>query len=226
LQASARISQQQLRQSGDTAGSAHDDLSNAQTTVQRALVNHELEEAKQEISKLSEQLLRQQVLVKNTKSENLALKGRLQDANARAEDAEKAQFNYKNKQMRSRAYDVESGVTSNATGAFSTRRRVKGGSSRSVRSIRSALPCFGPGRVSNDGPVLEQVALTIDAIDSWMVDTGSFMRHEPYARLGLLLYLIILHLWSFALVAFHTTEVEHGDFGSMDSNPRHWREHN
>ena len=72
---------------------------------------------------------------------------------------------------------------------------------------------------------MEQLAITIDAIDSWMVDTGSFMRHEPFARLGLLLYLMVLHLWSFALVVFHTTEVEHGDFGSMDSSPRHWREH-
>ena len=87
--------------------------------------------------------------------------------------------------------------------------------------MRSALPCFGPGRQAG---AMEQVALTIDAIDSWMVDTGSFMRGEPIARLGLLLYLMTLHLWTFALVVFHTTEVEHGDFGSMDSNPRHWAE--
>lgn len=222
-QASSRTSQQQSGQTGND-----DDSSNAQATdtVHQVLSNQELEGAKKEIANLSEQLFRQQVLAKNAKSESLALKGRLQAANARAEDAEKAQYDTPRKttQPRSRAYDIEGGGTdTTTTPSFSARRRVKGGSSRSVKSIRSALPCFPRG--SADGGGVGQVALTIDAIDSWMVETGSFMRHEPYARLGLLLYLVILHLWSFALVAFHTTEVEHGDFGAMDSNPRHWREH-
>jgi hypothetical protein len=60
-------------------------------------------------------------------------------------------------------------------------------------------------------PIMEQVALTLDALDNWMVQTGSFLRHEPLARLG---YLLTLHLWSFALIAFHTTEQPHGDYES------------
>lgn len=206
---------------------ASSDASSAQiaNTPQNVPSSQELEGAKQEIANLSEQLLRQQALAKNAKSEILALKGRLQVANARADDAEKAQYESKySATPRSRTtYDVEGGGPSRTPPPFSVRRRVKGGS-RGVRSIRSVLPCFGSGRQAGGGGI-EQVALTIDAIDSWMVDTGSFMRHEPIARLGLLLYLMTLHLWTFALVVFHTTEVEHGDFGSMDSNPRHWREH-
>jgi hypothetical protein len=34
-----------------------------------------------------------------------------------------------------------------------------------------------------------------------------------------------LHVWTFALVVFHETEVPHGDFGSMGNSPRHWRDH-
>lgn len=186
----------------------------------------ELEGAKREIADLSEQLLRQRTLAKNAKSEILTLKGRLQASIARAEEAEKIRYNSNNVlNVRSRVNDIEqSGNNNNST--FSSRRRIKGGSSRGMRSIRSALPCFTSGGSPADSSAgMGQVAITIDAIDSWMVDTGSFMRHEPFARLGLLLYLMVLHLWSFALVVFHTTEVEHGDFGSMDSNPRHWREH-
>eukprot|EP00751_Fragilariopsis_kerguelensis_P024385 CAMPEP_0170874790 /NCGR_PEP_ID=MMETSP0734-20130129/28446_1 /TAXON_ID=186038 /ORGANISM="Fragilariopsis kerguelensis, Strain L26-C5" /LENGTH=989 /DNA_ID=CAMNT_0011255983 /DNA_START=1100 /DNA_END=4069 /DNA_ORIENTATION=- len=188
--------------------------------TRRQLFQKELEGAKREISKLSEQLLRHQGHGENAKSEILALKGRLRAANTRVEETEKAQY----ASSAPRAYEVENGDSTRASDSankmtFSTRKRIKGGS-RGARSIRSVLPCFGSGR-SNTG----EVALTIDAIDSWMIDTGSFMRHEPFARLGLSLYFIILHLWSFALVVFHTTEVEHGDFGSMDSNPRHWREH-
>eukprot|EP00531_Pseudo-nitzschia_arenysensis_P021405 CAMPEP_0116137890 /NCGR_PEP_ID=MMETSP0329-20121206/12482_1 /TAXON_ID=697910 /ORGANISM="Pseudo-nitzschia arenysensis, Strain B593" /LENGTH=842 /DNA_ID=CAMNT_0003632821 /DNA_START=10 /DNA_END=2538 /DNA_ORIENTATION=+ len=223
LQDSIRASKQQ---SNSSVERATDDSFDLQKT-NNATPNHELETAKQEISSLSEQLYRQQALAKNAKSEILALKGRLQAANARADEAERARYDSKySSQPRSRTFDVEGGSSNRTPTAFSVRRRVKGGSSRGVRSIRSALPCFGSGRASAESnPGMEQVALTIDAIDSWMVDTGSFMRHEPFARLGLLLYLMILHLWSFALVVFHTTEVEHGDFGSMDSNPRHWREH-
>ncbi len=219
--------QDSIRASKQQSDRATDDSFDLQVTDTQAMSSQELDAAKQEISNLSEQLYRQQVLAKNAKSEVLALKGRLQAANARADEAEKAQYDSKySSQTRSRGtYDVEGGGASNSAPAFTARRRVKGGS-RGVRSIRSALPCIGSGRgTDQNGAAMEQVALTIDAIDSWMVDTGSFMRHEPFARLGLLLYLMILHFWSFALVVFHTTEVEHGDFGSMDSNPRHWREH-
>lgn len=223
LQDSIRASKQQ---SNSSVERGTDDSINLQI-ANESTPNHELEKAKKEISNLSEQIYRQQAMAKNAKSEILALKGRLQTANARADDAERARYDSKySSQPRSRTFDVEGGGANHTPTSFSVRRRVKGGSSRGVRSIRSALPCFGSGRASAESnPGMEQVALTIDAIDSWMVDTGSFMRHEPFARLGLLLYLMILHLWSFALVVFHTTEVEHGDFGSMDSNPRHWREH-
>ena len=226
LQDSIRASHQQSNASSDivTNDSLHVQAAN---TPHKGQPNQEWEGAKQEITNLSEQLFRQQALAKNAKSEILALKGRLQAANTRADDAEKARYDSKYAPTpRSRTYDVEGGNSGSTPPPFSARRRIKGGSSRGVRSIRSALPCFGSGRASaENGAIMEQVALTIDAIDSWMVGTGSFMRHEPFARLGLLMYLMVLHLWSFALVVFHTTEVEHGDFGSMDSNPRHWREH-
>jgi hypothetical protein len=194
----------------------------------------QLEDAKREISKLSEQLLRHQGLAENAKTEILALKGRLQAAVTRAEEAEKVQYAYSQTSMGgtsvNRMYDMESGGgggggvnnIAQSTHAFSTRRRIKGARSGSVRSIRSALR-LGSGRGTNSA--MDQFGMTIDAVDSFMVDTGSFMRTEPLARLGFLLYLLTLHVWSFALVVFHTTEVEHGDFGSMDSNPRHWREH-
>jgi len=235
LQDSMRALQQEPGRSGSSNSVMESEYIAGKTNSLTGVVSkpqvaskRELEAAKQEITHLSEELLRQQTLAKNAKSEVLTLKGRLRAANARADEAEKASYNPMSAMTspRSHKYDVENAGNNYNGSTFSTRRRIKGGSSRGVRSIRSALPCFTSGRnPAGSGGALDQVALTIDAIDSWMVDTGSFMRHEPFARLGLLLYLMILHLWSFALVVFHTTEIEHGDFGSMDSNPRHWREH-
>ncbi|KAL3912963.1 MAG: hypothetical protein SGARI_000890, partial [Bacillariaceae sp.] len=211
LQASLRGQQQQLQQPNDASQTS---------TVQ---LSRKLDEANQEISRLSDQVLRHQGLSENSKSEISALKGRLQAAVSRAEEAERIHIHSSNLQRNS--YDMESGRGSSMQ-SFSTRRRIKGGSGRTgVRSIRSALRLGGSGGSSSSSPVMSQVIQTIDAVDGWMVDTGSFMRTEPFARLGFLLYLVILHVWSFALVAFHSVEVEHGDFGSMDSNPRHWRSH-
>ena len=254
LQASVRSfqseqQQQQQQQSGNSA-----DYDGYTTTIDDNVLNNnndqnargrpfqkDFESTKQEIAKLSEQLIRQRDHAENAKSEILTLRGRLRAANIRADEAEKAHFDSQNTMIvssrsspLSRAYDMESGKVGGGGGSSAngklmlTRRRIKGGFRGNVRSIRSVLPCLSHvgGRVTADGGATEQVARTIDAIDSWMVSTGSFMRHEPFARLVLLLYFIVLHCWSFALVVFHTTtEVEHGDFGSMDSNPRHWRDH-
>ena len=206
----------------------HDRVMNGETSkadTRSSELDSELKAAKAEISRLSEQLLRMQSRTEASKSEILALKGRLQSATARAEAAEKsASLQMSAPSSTHQMYEMEGGIS---VGNHTMRRRVKGGVGRnrggtsSVRSIRSALN-IGPGRSS---PALQQVLTTVDAIDSWMVETGSFMRHEPLARLGFLMYLMTLHLWTFALVVFHETEVPHGDFGSMGNSPRHWRDH-
>eukprot|EP00980_Cylindrotheca_fusiformis_P001506 scaffold346_cov116-Cylindrotheca_fusiformis.AAC.20 len=187
-------------------------------------LDSELSESKQEIARLSDQLLRHQRMAETSKSEILALKGRLQSATARAEQAESSLVSAQTSSdyvTNRRGFDVEGG----GLPMGNTRRRVKGGGrvrgGSAGRSIRSALN-IGPGRTNY---AVEQAVVTIDALDKWMVETGSSMRHEPFARLGFLVYLMTLHLWTFALVVFHTVEVPHGDFGSMDSNPRHWRNH-
>jgi hypothetical protein len=176
-----------------------------------------LEESKKNVATLSEQLIQQQAVSQNSKQEVLALKNRLQSATARAESAENALLTASSSRN---AYEVDSGGVE--YGGASMRRRVKGGRTKgnsNVRSIRSALGLH-PGRV---GPGMEQVVATIDAVDSWLVDTGSFMKNEPVARLGLILYLCILHMWSFCLVIFHASSYEevHGDFGSMNDPGGH-----
>jgi hypothetical protein len=195
---------------------------------QTARLTSELAESKQEVARLSDQLLRHQRLAETSKSEILALKGRLQSATARAEEAEKSLVSAQSSSdyPTRRTFDVEGGGGAYPNPMASTRRRVKGSgrlrTASAGSSVRSALN-IGPGRTNY---VVEQVVVTVDALDKWMVDTGGFMRHEPFARLGFLVYLMTLHIWTFALVAFHTVvEVPHGDFGSMDNNPRHWRNH-
>jgi len=185
-----------------------------------AFSNAEFEEARHEIAKLSDQLMRHQRMAESSKSEILALKGRLQSATSRAETAERSLLTVQSSSEypTRRSFDVES------MGFSSSRRRVKGARRHPIsvgRTIRASLN-IDHGALSN---ILEQVVSTIDALDRWMVDTGRLMRNEPLARLCFLTYLVTIHLWTFGLVIFHTVETPHGDFGTMDTNPRHWRNH-
>ena len=173
-------------------------------------LQRQLEETKGQVSALSEQLLRQQGMSDVHKSEILALKGRLQAANARAEEAEKTAFQSPTSAGGS-AYESEGGVSSGYASGYKTRRRVKGRGRGSVtiRSIRTALN-MGPGSS------MEGLGKTVEALDLWMIDTGTILRHEPLARLAFFVYFSVLHLWCFCLVAFHTSSYEtpHADFPS------------
>jgi len=207
LEASLRESRKTPSAAGETTG----EFSSPNDVNARQL--KESEELKRKVGSLSEQLIRLQEKNDRSKSEVLAMKNRLQAANARAESAEQALAAVP-PATTSQIYQAEAGGSSYGTGM---RRRIKGGRGRnnpaSVRSIRSALN-MQPGRV---GEGTEQIAATIDAVDSFLVETGSFMRHEPLARLAFLMYLVVLHLWAFCLVLFHahSFEKEHGDFGSL-----------
>ncbi|CAB9508714.1 expressed unknown protein [Seminavis robusta] len=181
----------------DVPGANNEDTPST-ATVQR--LQRQLEECKTQTKRLSEQLLRQQGMSDVHKSEIMALKGRLKAANARADEAEKTAFQPPADNTRN--YESEGG--GGYGGGFQMRRRVKGRgyggrNSVTVRSIRAALN-MGPGSS------MEDLGKTIDAVDSWMIDTGTVLRHEPLARLALLCYFVLIHLWCFGLVAFHVSE--------------------
>jgi DNA repair exonuclease SbcCD ATPase subunit len=198
----------ELKQNDDAGGSSADETSEPASENDRVRqLTRDMDRSKRQIASLSDQLIRQQGSTEVAKSEILALKGRLQSANSRADAAEKSD---------EKVYEMEGGgVTYTAS---KLRRRVKGGqrgrsNQLQTRSVRSAL-----GMRLNEGNGMDQVALTVDALDSWMLDTGSIMRHEPLARVAFAAYLTMLHLWCFVLVFFHAIASEHGDLGKITAS--------
>lgn len=119
------------------------------------------------------------------------------------------------------------------------RRRAHGTSSDTYGgSIRSAIKLN-----SGQGDSGEKIGKAIDAVDSFSVQTGmvrrtirhftcfissyatnvgvliatgKYLRHNPLARAGFLLYLVLIHLWALAILVFHAHNYEtvHGDFGA------------
>mmetsp|Transcript_23191 Transcript_23191/g.30248 ORF Transcript_23191/g.30248 Transcript_23191/m.30248 type:complete len:239 (+) Transcript_23191:55-771(+) len=201
-----KSSLRETKRLGDSSGESQS-MTAGQLTKER-------EELRTQVKSLSEQLIRQQNIVDNSKTEISTLKSRLQAAISRAENAE-----MESGPISGNMYEMD--VGGNAFRNTRLRRRVKGGvrnrmNGTQVRSIRSALG-MDPGRVAEN---LEPIAVTIDGIDSILVETGGMFKQEPLARLAFFLYLIVLHLWTFCLVIFHahSYEIEHGDFGSLNQN--------
>lgn len=56
---------------------------------------------------------------------------------------------------------------------------------------------------------------------TFRVTTGKYLRQNPLARAGFLLYLLVIHFWALALLVFHAHSYEtiHGDFGAGHQLP-------
>lgn len=153
------------------------------------------------VMELTHELVRNQEKMGQIGSELSTLRNRLQVATARAEKAESAL-------ARLGTIDVESGPESgNYQGGGAGMRRRK----KEVTSIRAAIN-LQDSRNEN----IERVGRVIDGLDSFSVETGKYLRHNPLARGGFILYLVVLHLWTFAVLFLHTHRFEtvHGDFGA------------
>lgn len=156
-----------------------------------------------EVAELTEQVVRQQEKIAQNASENAALRNRLQVALERANKAEKKVERLEASTER----DIESGnygVLSSDGDGIPRRRR------RNEISIRSAI------NLSSQNRNTERIGKAIDSLDNFSVQTGKYLRRNPLARGSFILYLIMLHTWTFVVLFLHAHKFEtiHGDFGA------------
>lgn len=59
------------------------------------------------------------------------------------------------------------------------------------------------------------LAKVVDSVDRFSVSVGHYLRAYPVARLCFIVYFVLLHLWAFCVLIFHTERLEeiHGDVG-------------
>jgi hypothetical protein len=147
-------------------------------------------------------VLRQRENLTRSNNEVSTLKSRLQAALERATLADALQDQLGNSSM----LDLEE-----ATGKTRKRRGAKSGVLLQGGSIRGALrlnPALGEST--------ERLGKVLDGLDVFLVESGKFLRFNALARLLFIVYLLLLHLWTFTLVFLHahTLEAVHGDFGA------------
>ena len=155
------------------------------------------------VQELTRELVRLQGKLGQSGSEVSALKTRLKAAVDRAENAEQ-------QALQSNSYDIERGPSSGDYGGINVgpttrRRRRRGGDYGSIRNT------IGLNNIRDERA--ESIGKAIDAVDRFAVDTGKFLRYNPLARGGFVLYLIMLHLWTFVVLFFHTHK-----FGTVEGH--------
>jgi hypothetical protein len=227
-----KLNQQlEAQQHRTTLVSDTSNLSNDTSEQRVQQLTIDLNQSKERVVSLSDQLIRQQNIVETQKTEILALKGRLQVALNRAENAEN-QLQQKSSSM----VEIELGRTSE-NDSLLPKRRIKGinrpynllpnKSIRAAIGLQQSLP-QQPQRTrntqrrfsNNSMDLQQQIGSTVDAIDQWMIESGHILYFEPMARLGFAIYFCMIHLFCFTLIAFHTIEAEHGDLGQLTDRSR------
>jgi hypothetical protein len=167
------------------------------------------DEMAKQIKLLSEEVLRLRDKVANHNSESLAMKNRLKAAADRATKAEDELAVAVTSTNGNDIYDSMERAGPSSGNGLGRRRRP--GAPPPSGSIRSAMR-LNPGQ----GERTEQIGKVVDALDSFAVSTGKHLRRSPMARAGFIVYLLLIHIWTFVLLFFHAHgfETEHGDFGA------------
>lgn len=145
-----------------------------------------------QITNLSQQLLRKQAMVQELQSEKSAIKSRLDDYIAKCRSLEQ--------QLAVDDDDLEEAIGSSSNnGTMARRRRLATGSS--THKVSKDLEKIGVKANA-------RVAQAVDMIDTWTLVSGRFLKHYPLARLGFVLYLLVLHLWVLFILALHTHSLD------------------
>ncbi|RLN90977.1 hypothetical protein BBJ28_00006429 [Nothophytophthora sp. Chile5] len=64
--------------------------------------------------------------------------------------------------------------------------------------------------ISRVAPVVERshrVVTALDVLDRWLLFLGRVFLQAPFARLGMLCYVVLIHVWVFTVLSFHTSHL-------------------
>lgn len=157
------------------------------------------------VATLAESLVEKQGRLDKLSSDKLALSQRLDRERERRRVAEEALAKEKSAAgvLASVAddYDLEGGGAGAAGGAGGANRR---GRTDLRGRHRRSMP------ISRIRPLAQnpQVAHAADVVDKFCLRTGVFLSVNPVARLVFIVYLIILHVWTLFMLAFHTHHLD------------------
>ena len=159
----------------------------------------------EQVTILSEEVIRLRDKLASFNSESKAMKNRLQSAIDRAN---KAEDEITMLRMNGNNNDYNSMELGGSSNGLDRRRRRNANQTSTIRSVMHLD--------SSDGGRREQLGNVVDVVDTFAVTTGKYMKRNPLARAGFIFYLLLIHVWTFVLLFFHAHNFEeHSDFGAI-----------
>ncbi|KAL3662542.1 hypothetical protein V7S43_012397 [Phytophthora oleae] len=143
------------------------------------------------IQRLTNRLIEKQETIDSLRTRVTTMDVRLQDATLRAQRAEEKLARM---EQNGGIDDVEMATPVGKIGRGGMRSR----SNRMAHVI------------SRVAPVVERshrVLTALDVLDRWLLFLGRVFIQTPFARLGILCYVVLVHLWMFVILSFHTSHL-------------------
>eukprot|EP00644_Phytophthora_capsici_P001043 jgi/Phyca11/121320/e_gw1.43.210.1 len=143
------------------------------------------------IQRLTNRLIEKQETIDSLRTRVTTMDVRLQDATLRAQRAEEKLTRM---EQNGGIDDVEMATPVGKFGRGGMRSR----SNRMAHVI------------SRVAPVVERshrVLTALDVLDRWLLFLGRVFIQAPFARLGMLCYVVLVHLWVFVILSFHTSHL-------------------
>ncbi|KAG7379207.1 hypothetical protein PHYPSEUDO_008881 [Phytophthora pseudosyringae] len=143
------------------------------------------------IQRLTNRLIEKQETIDSLRSRVTTMDVRLQDVTLRAQRAEEKLARM---EQNGGIDDMEMATPIGKPGRGGVRSR----SNRMVHMISRVAPVVGRSH---------RVLTALDVLDRWLLFLGRVFLQVPFARLGMLCYVMLIHLWVFMILSFHTSHL-------------------
>ncbi|KAE9021354.1 hypothetical protein PR003_g13027 [Phytophthora rubi] len=143
------------------------------------------------IQRLTNRLIEKQETIDSLRSRVTTMDVRLQDAQLRAQRAEEKLARM---EQNGGIDDMEMATPVGKSGRNGMRSR----------------PNRMAHMISRMAPVVERshrVVTALDVLDRWLLFLGRVFLQAPFARLGMLCYVVLIHFWVFMILSFHTSHL-------------------
>ena len=171
-------------------------------------------ELEEHVKSLAAQLFKKQTSCQELVAERSGMKARLSALQERCTRAEQQLASLKDPEDGG-ASDYYDGVSGTPSKDGQLKRRGLGGGSGDTGTGSRMITEFEKLGVRSDA----SFGHAINGIDSWTLLSGRFLKAYPLLRLGFVFYLVMLHVWVFAVLAYHTAtmEMEEGGLGGGEA---------
>ncbi|GMF44718.1 unnamed protein product [Phytophthora fragariaefolia] len=149
-------------------------------------------------------------LVGNTTLENERLKEQVKQLNSHASAAAAANGELRIQRLTNRLIEKQETIDSLRSRVTTMDVRFQDIQLRAQRAEEKLARMEQNGGIDDmemATPRSHRVVTALDVLDRWLLFLGRVFLQAPFARLGMLCYVVLIHFWVFVILSFHTSHL-------------------